>query len=313
MSLDTESRYPIPEATQRVARAAFPKGNLYMRMRDELGELYADASFAELFPSRGQKAESPGRLAWVTVMQFSEGLSDRQAADAVRARIDWKYVLGLELDDPGFHYSVLSEFRERLVAGQKEQVLLDALLVRLKEVKLLKEGGSQRTDSTHIVGVVRQMNRLEIVGETVRQALNEIAQVAPEWLKGIARPEWFGRYGRRFEQMRLPKVQAEREALAVTIGEDGIFLLEAVQAAVESRTPSEEAEQVRELPGASSFCGGCGSSSTGRKWGKMAVRICTYERKGTSRPEPCAYTRRMTRRSATAPRGPEAGWGTRRI
>jgi len=249
MSLDTESRYPIPEATQRVARAAFPKGNLYMRMRDELGELYADASFAELFPSRGQKAESPGRLAWVTVMQFSEGLSDRQAADAVRARIDWKYVLGLELDDPGFHYSVLSEFRERLVAGQKEQVLLDALLVRLKEVKLLKEGGSQRTDSTHIVGVVRQMNRLEIVGETVRQALNEIAQVAPEWLKGIARPEWFGRYGRRFEQMRLPKVQAEREALAVTIGEDGIFLLEAVQAAVESSTPSEEAEQVWELPG----------------------------------------------------------------
>lgn len=138
MSLDPQTSYPIPEDTQRIARAAFPKGNLYTRMRDELGEIYQDARFAELFPGRGQKAESPGRLAWITVMQYSEGLSDRQAAEAVRARIDWKYVLGLELDDPGFDYSVLSEFRERLVTGQKEQMLLDELLSRLKELKLLK-------------------------------------------------------------------------------------------------------------------------------------------------------------------------------
>ena len=95
MSLDPQTRYPIPEDTQRVARAAFPKGNLYMRMRDELGEIYQDTIFAELFPGRGQRAKSPGRLAWITVMQYSEGLSDRQAAEAVRARIDWKYVLGL--------------------------------------------------------------------------------------------------------------------------------------------------------------------------------------------------------------------------
>ncbi len=249
MSLDPQSHYPIPEDTERVARAAFPNGNLYMRMRDELGEIYQDARFAELFPGRGQSAESPGRLAWITVMQFSEGLSDRQAAEAVRARIDWKYVLGLELGDPGFDYSVLSEFRQRLVAGQKEQLLLDELLERLKELKLLKERGQQRTDSTHVVGVVRQLNRLEIVGETMRQALNELSEFAPEWVKGIAKPEWFARYGRRFEQMRLPKKPAEREALLVTIGEDGAYLLEAVREATEHPTSFVEAGQLRELPG----------------------------------------------------------------
>jgi transposase len=245
MSLNPQTSYPIPQDTQRVAHAAFPKGNLYMRMRDELGEIYQDATFAELFPGRGQSAESPGRLAWVTVMQFSEGLSDRQAAEAVRARIDWKYVLGLELDDPGFDYSVLSEFRERLVSGEREQLLLDELLRCLKEHKLLKGRGQQRTDSTHILGAVRQLNRLEIVGETMRQALNALSALAPEWVKEIAPSEWFARYGRRFEQIRLPKEQGERAALLLTIGEDGAYLLEAVRIAGDRPA---QAEQMRQLP-----------------------------------------------------------------
>jgi transposase len=242
MSLQAQTTYSIPEETQRVARAAFPKGNLYVRMRDELGEIYTDQTFAELFPSRGQPAASPGRLAWVTVLQFAEGLSDRQAAEAVRGRIDWKYVLGLELTDAGFDYSVLSEFRERLVMGGKEQALLDELLTRLKERSLLKAGGQQRTDSTHILAAVRQLNRLEIVGETMRRALNELAEAEPEWVKAIAKPEWFSRYGRRFEQMRLPKEKAEREAMLETIGTDGAYLLEAVRT-------SAKAEQLRQLKG----------------------------------------------------------------
>jgi transposase len=242
MSLHAQTAYPIPEETQRVAHAAFPKGNLYMRMRDELGEIYTDAVFMELFPGRGQPAESPGRLAWVTVLQFAEGLSDRQAAEAVRGRIDWKYVLGLELTDSGFDYSVLSEFRERLVIGGKEQTLLDQLVSRLKQLSLLKAGGQQRTDSTHILAAVRQLNRLEIVGETMRRALNELAETTPEWVKIIAQPEWFSRYGRRFEQMRLPKEKAERDALLETIGRDGFYLLEAVW-------KSEQIEQIREVEG----------------------------------------------------------------
>jgi transposase len=242
MSLQPQTTDPIPDETQRVARAAFPKGNVYMRMRDELGEVYTDGLFAELFPRRGQPAESPGRLAWVTVLQFAEGLSDRQAAEAVRGRIDWKYVLGLDLTDPGFDYSVLSEFRERLLTGEKEAALLDELLARLKERGLLKARGQQRTDSTHILAAVRQLNRVEIVGETLRRALNELAEVAPDWVKTIAAPEWFTRYGRRFEQMRLPKDRAEREQLLETIGADGWVLLEAVRTA-------PRAEEWRQLAG----------------------------------------------------------------
>jgi transposase len=120
MSLHSHASYPIPDETQRVARAAFPRGNLYLQVADRLGPIYHDAQFAALFPTRGQPAASPARLALATVLQFAEGLSDRQAADAVRSRIDWKYVLGLELTDPGFDHTVLSEFRTRLITGKAE-------------------------------------------------------------------------------------------------------------------------------------------------------------------------------------------------
>jgi transposase len=231
MSVQPQIGWPIPEETERVARAAFPDGNVYIRLRDELGEVYKDAQFVDLFATCGQPAESPGRLALITVMQFAEGLSDRQAADAVRSRIDWKYALGLELSDAGFHYSVLSEFRGRLVQGQQETKLLDIMLETLKQRGWLKARGRQRTDSTHVLAAVRAVNRLELVGETMRQALNELATVAPEWLQEVAKPEWFLRYGRRFENMRLPQGQTEREQLLVTIGADGAALLEAIRMA----------------------------------------------------------------------------------
>src|SRR5260221_12839833 len=108
MSMHPEAIGPIPEETVRVARAAFPRGNTYMIMRDQLGTLYEDQVFAALFPKRGRPAEAPWQLALVCVFQFIEGLSDRQAAEAVRSRIDWKYALGLDLADPGFDFSVLS-------------------------------------------------------------------------------------------------------------------------------------------------------------------------------------------------------------
>src|SRR3954447_26540330 len=122
--------------TARVARAAFPKGNPYLRLRDELGTVFGDADFADLYPRRGQPALPPWRLALVTVLQFREDLSDRRAADAVRARIDWKYLLGLKLDDPGFDASALCEFRSRLLAGKAEGRLLEKLLGHCKELGL---------------------------------------------------------------------------------------------------------------------------------------------------------------------------------
>src|SRR2546421_5264456 len=158
MSLRPQPPHSIPDETQRVAHAAFPKGTLCLRIADELGPLYRDDQFAELFPTRGQPAASPARLATASVLQYVEGLSDRQTADAVRGRIDWKYALGLELTDPGFDHTVLSEFRCRLVAGNSEQVLLDTMLTLFKERGWLKARGKQRTDSTHVLAKIRALN-----------------------------------------------------------------------------------------------------------------------------------------------------------
>src|SRR4051794_26175249 len=230
MSLRPDDEHPIPEATRRVARAAFPKGTLAMRLADQLGAIYRDEQVAALFPVRGQPALSPARLALVTVLQFVEGLPDRQAADAVRGRIDWKYVLGLELTDPGFDRTVLSEFRLRLVDGDAALLLLDTLLARVRELKLLKRRGRQRTDSTHVLAAVRTLNRLERVGETMRAALNELAAMAPDWLQALAPAEWYPRYGRRVEDYHPPKTEAAPEGLARAIAADGERLLAAVDA-----------------------------------------------------------------------------------
>ena len=228
MSLRPQPDVAIPDETVRVARAAFPKPSRYMRMRDELGPVFADTDFADLFPRRGQPAVAPWRLALVTVMQFAENLTDRQAADAVRARLDWKYALSLELTDPGFDFSVLSEFRGRLLDGGAEDRLLGRMLELFGERGLVEGGGRQRTDATHVVGAVRELNRLEIVGETLHAALNVLAQVAPAWLSAHVDAGWFERYGERFSDYRLPKVQGERRDLSELVGRDGMTLLDAV-------------------------------------------------------------------------------------
>lgn len=220
----------IPTETIRVARAAFPKGTVVMRLRDEFSALYRDQDFRAVYPSRGQPALAPWRLALVTIFQFLENLSDRQAADAVRARIDWKYALGLELADPGFHFSVLTEFRARLVAGQAEHVLLDTMLERFKARGLIKMRGKQRTDSTHVLGAVRDLHLLELVGETLRATLDDLAAVVPDWVRHVAPPPWFKRYAHRIEDGRLPKNREKREALALEIGADGFVLLDALNA-----------------------------------------------------------------------------------
>ena len=233
MSLHPQVIYPVPDETARVARAAFPKGNLYLRMYDALGSIFADRQFADLFPARGQAAEAPVRLALATILQFAEGLSDRQAADAVRRRLDWKYLLCLELTDPGFDHTVLSEFRARFVTGGAEQLLLDTLLTQFQDLGLLKARGRQRTDSTQVLAAVRVLNRLERVGETLRAALNSLAVVAPDWLQAWAPTEWYLRYGTRIDNYHLPKPDSERQALAATIGADGFQLLQMIDAATE--------------------------------------------------------------------------------
>ena len=231
MSLHPTPISPVPEETARVARAAFPKGNRYLEMRDVLGTIYSDELFADLYAQRGQPAEAPWRLALVTVFQFAEGLSDRQAAEAVRGRIDWKYALSLELTDAGFDASVLSEFRGRLVAHGASERLLEVLVEQFRERGLIKARGKQRTDSTHVLGAVRLLNRLELVSETLRAALEDVATVAPEWLQSWMPPLWSQRYGRRIEEGRLPKGETARQQYAEQVGADGVRLLARVQEA----------------------------------------------------------------------------------
>lgn len=219
----------IPEETVRVAKVVFAKGNLYLKMRDELGTVFSDIDFMTLYPSKGQPAFSPWRLALITVLQFLENLSDRQTADAVRSRIDWKYALGLELTDTGFDYSVLSGFRQRLLANQQQTILLDRLLSLLIEKNLLKARGKQRTDSTHVLASIRVMNRLELVVETFRATLNELATLCPDWLKSITLPGWFDLYSVRAEQSRFPHDEKKRQEFAVQIGMDGYYLLQLIE------------------------------------------------------------------------------------
>ncbi|MFJ8543964.1 IS1182 family transposase [Streptomyces sp. NPDC093586] len=228
MSLRPVAPREVPEETARVAKAAFPKGSLAIRVRDELGPLFTDDQFTDLFPSRGKPAWSPGRLAVVLVLQFVEGLTDRQAAEAVRARIDFKYALGLELTDPGFDFSVLSEFRDRIIEADAGRRVLDGILDAARDRGLLVGGGRARTDSTHVLSAARELRWLEMVAEALRAALHALALTAPEWLDQIAEPDWFRHYATRAEDSRFPKARSKREEIGRRIGADGMRLLQAV-------------------------------------------------------------------------------------
>ena len=219
-------------AAARLVRAVLPHGNTITLVRDEFDSIYTDADFTALFSNRGQPAFSPWRLAVTTILQFIEGLTDRQAAEAVKVRMDWKYTLALELTDQGFDYSILSEFRSRLITGQAEQLLFDRLLEQLKTKGLVKPQGKQRTDSTHVLAIVRHLNHLELVAETLRAALNALAVVAPDWLQSVTPSEWFERYTHRVEEYRLPKSKHKREEYARSVGEDGAYLLSLLDAEV---------------------------------------------------------------------------------
>jgi transposase len=230
MSLKSLPIPPVPEETARVAHAVFPHGNVFMQVRDTLGTIYPDETFADLFPTHGQPAFAPWRLALVTVFQFMENLTDRQAADAMRDRLAWKYALSLELTDTGFDHTVLSEFRARLVEGHAEQRLLDLLLEGCREGGWLKAHGRQRTDSTHVLAKIRALNRTLCVAQTMVYVLNVLSEVAPEWVRAHVPTEWVERYGERLEHERLPKEEEERKQYANQVGADGWMLLDALQA-----------------------------------------------------------------------------------
>src|SRR5919198_701872 len=242
MSLRPEPLPPIPDTTAAAVRAAFPKGNLYVDLRAEFGTLYEDQLFADLYPPEGRPVEvAPWRLALVVVMQYIEGLTDRQAADAVRRCLDWQYALSLDLHDPGFDLTLLHDFRQRLLAPDAAQRLLDTFLTTCKARGWIKARGTQRTDSTHVLAAIRTLHRLECVLEAMHAALNQLSQAAPTWVQQWVPREWYDRYGLRSDQVRFPKEASKREALARQVGVDGYQLLDRVWAA-------ESAPYLRTLP-----------------------------------------------------------------
>ena len=233
MSMRPES-WPEPAAeVSQAVRAMYGRRRvpLPVVIRDELGEVFADAEFAQAFAVQGPAGWSPGRLALVTVLQMVENLTDRQAAEAVRDKISWKYALGLTLTDTGFDYTVLSQFRTRVVEHGLEQKALDLLVAALVERGLLKPGGKQRTDSTHVLAAVRDLSRVELAGEAVRAALEAIAAAAPDWLTDVIDlPGWQQRYGQRIDSWRLPASKTRRDQIGAEYGRDARGLLETVYA-----------------------------------------------------------------------------------
>src|SRR6266568_2800071 len=225
--------WPEPDPLIAAAIAAKCSGKrprpLAVQVRDRLGQWLEDEQFASAFGDRGRPGWSPSRLALVTILQREENLADRAAAEAVRTRIDWQYLLGLPLDDPGFDHTVLSEFRNKVADAGLEQVALDALLARLAASGLVRAGGKQRTDSTHVIAAVAALNRLELAGESVRAALEALAAAHPDWLEQrVCVADFARRYGTPMTSWRPPASQARRDELAIAYARDGYALLEAV-------------------------------------------------------------------------------------
>jgi transposase len=242
MSLRPEPLPANPDVTAAAVRAAFPKGNLYVDLRAEFGTLYTDQLFADLYPPEGRPVEvAPWRLALVVVMQYLEGLTDRQAADAVRRCMDWKYALSLDLHDSGFDFTLLHDFRERLLTHDATQRLLDTFLATCKARGWIKARGPQRTDSTHVLAAMRTLHRLERVLETLRAALNQLSAADAAWVRQHVPVAWYERYGPRAESMRLPKEASKRATLAVQIGVEGYALLDAI-------FDHDDARHLRQLP-----------------------------------------------------------------
>ena len=238
--------WPGPDPRIAAAIAAKYPGKrprpLAVQVRDRLGQWLADEDFAAAFGLRGRPGWSPSRLALVTILQRAENLTDRQAAEAVRTRIDWQYLLGLPLDDPGFDHTVLAEFRARVAGGGLEQVALDALLARLAAEGLVTAGGKQRTDSTHVVAAVAALTRLQLAGEAVRAALEALTAADPAWVaRRICVPDFARRYGTPMTSWRPPASQAKQDELAIAYARDGYALLEAIY---DSSSPA----WLRELP-----------------------------------------------------------------
>ncbi|MEO3807314.1 IS1182 family transposase [Nonomuraea sp. B1E8] len=223
-----------------MARASNPRGTTAMWVRDHLDGLWSDEDFVAWYPRDGRPGLSPAQLATVSVLQFLLNLSDRQAAEAVRCRIDFKYALDLDLDDPGFHHSVLTDFRDRLAEDDRADRLLGLALERMKAAGLVRERGRQRTDSTNVLAAVRDLTRLELITEAIRATLEELAREDPSVLDALVDEQWAKRYGRPVRLVSQPSRPVGRLKDA---GQDAFALLTLLR----GRARGRHAEGLRQI------------------------------------------------------------------
>ncbi len=223
MCLKAQSPWQMPEETRRIGQQLLEEKNTYRLIGDGLFAKLNEEEFSDLYPNDGQPGLSPVILAFVTVFQFIEKLPDRQAAESLRMRMDWKYALHLPLEYTGFNFSVLSEFRDRLIAGKAEGRVFEALVAQIREMGLIKEHGKQRTDSIAMLSKVRWMSRLELAVETLRLAVVSLVKVERGWSAGILPPSWEDKYGERFVMQRY--TEKEWKEYEGNIGNDGQWLL----------------------------------------------------------------------------------------
>jgi len=235
MSLQVQPVPAVPDDIAQVVRQILPASHPLVVIGDRLSDFVSDESFADLYPAEGKPALSPALLAMVTLLQYWEFLSDRQAAHMVISRLDWKYALHLGLTYAGFDHSVLCEFRQRLSAHQAQTRVFDQLLLALRQAGLLRGKHMQRTDSLAVLAAVRSLSRLELVRETLRLALIELEATDPDWLRTAVPSSWADSYGSWTQQERLVHSKgeagrAEAEQLLQQTGADGQWLLDKLAA-----------------------------------------------------------------------------------
>ncbi len=232
----------VPADTRRAAAAAFGRANLYLIIGDRQSELFLDVEPEYLSPSGDFPAILDPLLTLVTLFQFAEDLPDRQAVESVRVRTDWKYALHLPMLYPDLRPAALCHFRARLAQNECSQQMFGRVFGRLTRVCPLVHGGKESASVPEILDSICMLTRLDCMRGTLYDALSALAVHHPDWLRQVARPHWYERYSTAASAHHLPREQAQRQALALEIGRDAKYLLEATAA-----TSNDQPDQVWEL------------------------------------------------------------------
>ncbi len=237
---------PLPRDTARAAEASFGKGNTYLTIGDQFEDLLKDIDFAGL-DSVGRPVSTRAVLTLVTIFQFTEGLSDRCAVEAIRTRTEWKYALHLPLNYPGFERSALCQFRQIILTDPSGREVFQQVLDRLAQTGLFRNLGAQRSGSDAVVSAVCAIACLEQLIEAMHAVLEALAAVEPRWLLTHSLPHWYERYNQMATLQALPTSRAEQLALAQAIGKDASHLLDAIATADGAAARLPESQALRQI------------------------------------------------------------------